>query len=371
MDNKDEKQKTTYNIPGVIIPAQTTENGQVLESSMINTNKEINQNLTNTSNVSATSVAPMPNMTHVVNTNQTPSVPIEQQVIPPVGIINPPTSSSNIANQPTQLENSKSKKEKQKSPKSNKNNTLYILIIILLGGIAGYMTYQNYFTPKVEVDPVKEWQRKRTVNTNSLVVQELYNYVNLDGCDNQINFFYGESQNVKVTDLSDENRNYLAYRQLKYNELEQKNCSNYPNALHRNDQVALWYCGAGILTSGNNNFNDEMAITSVISEDSIKDQANKMFGEETYKAKTFAIGNSERYLYDSKLSAYIHQSFYGENSCKGYSNKLDKAYQEGDDLTIVVKVTNNENKSLQMFYYTFTESDDGNYYFKELNKRKI
>lgn len=368
MDNKDQKENSTYSIPGVIIPAQKTENGQIIESSIADDSRPLENNQSNSTIATGPEV---PNVTQVVQTTKIPSTPVSEQVIPPVGVIDASNHlSPAIESQPVssvQNSNQNSKNSKSKGGKS----TIYILIIFLLMIALGFMVYQNYFTPKVEVDPVKEWQRKRVVNKNSLVVQELYNYVNLDGCDSQINFFYGESESVKVVDLSDEVRNYLAYRQLNHNKIEKKNCGNYQSALHQNDSVGLWYCGDGILSDNSGQYNDQSATTSVISEDAIREQANKMFGEDTYKAKTFTTSNSARYLYDSKLSSYIYQVFNGENSCKGFSNKLDQAYQQGDDLTIVVKVTNNENKALQMFYYTFTESDDGNYYFKELRKRKV
>lgn len=369
MNNQDQKEKSTYSIPGVIIPAQTTENGQVIESSIVDTSSSINNQDSHSMVATGTEIS---NVAQVVQSNQIPSTLPQEQLTPPVGMVSSNQDSLSVkASQPV-LPTADFKENSSNKQKSNKGkNTGYVLIIILLLFALGFMVYQKYFTPKVEVDPVKEWQRKRVVNTNSLVVQELYNYVNLDGCDSQINFFYGESESVKIVDLSDEVRNYLAYRQLRYNKIEKKNCSNYQSALHQNDSVGLWYCGDGILSNNSGQYHDQDDMTLVISEDSLREQANKMFGEDTYKAKTFTTSNSTRYLYDHKLSSYIYQAFYGENSCKGFSNKLDQAYQQGDDITIVVKVTNNENKSLQMFYYTFTESDDGNYYFKELNKRKI
>ena len=61
----------------------------------------------------------------------------------------------------------------------------------MLMGTISYFIYKDFITPKEEIDPVKELQRKRTINLNSLLVQKLYNYVNLDSCKDQINFFYG------------------------------------------------------------------------------------------------------------------------------------------------------------------------------------
>jgi len=361
VDNKNNEQNGVYNIPGVIIPAQTTENGQVIESAIngvnsISTNNSTKQTLNSSDNGSKPEIL---KATNVVNTPQTPSAIVEN-----INVSNSPTNQINTV--PVSVETTNNK-----APNGKNRSIVYILIIIILLMIIAFLGYQNYLAPKKDVDPVREWQRKRTVNKDSFVVKKLYNYVNLDGCDNQIAFFYGDSKNVKVSDLSDEIRNYLAYRQLRYNQIERKNCSNYPSALHKNDNVLLWFCGDEVLNSKDPNFNDLTSTTLAISEDFIKRQAEEMFGEDTYKAKTFAISNSARYFYDNKTASYIYQTFYGENSCEGYSNKLDNAYQQGDDLTIVVKVTDNESKAMQMFYYTFTESSNGNYYFKELNKRNL
>ena len=96
-----------------------------------------------------------------------------------------------------------------------------------------------------------------------------------------------------------------------------------------------------------------------------------IFGPASYKEENFTVNTTLRYLYDNKASSYILQTTNGKNICKEYTNKLEKAFRKGDDITIVVKVTNKENKRMQMFNYTFIESEDGNYYFKALNKEDI
>lgn len=357
--NEEEEKKIVYNIPGVIIPPQQTDHGM-----LVSEEKEETKDITSTAQVSQVTTVKESNPTQ----NITPEIPKPPQQPTSIPVANPQLPP--VANQTPPPNNQLPQQPVNKEKKSSKN-TIYILIIFILLIIVSYFVYNDYLKPKKEIDPVKEWQRKRTANKNSLVVQELYNYINLDGCGAQINFFYNEKETVSFSDLTDENRNYLAYRQLNHDLVEKKNCRNHPIALHKNDQVGLWYCGEGILLSNKENYTDETDRTYVINGEVLKNQVNKMFGPDIYKAKTYTVSEAERYLYDSKTNSYIYQSFYGENACKGYTNKLENASQQGDNLILTVKVTNNENKSIQMFYYTFTEGDDGSYYFSSLNKRKI
>ena len=97
-----------------------------------------------------------------------------------------------------------------------------------------------------------------------------------------------------------------------------------------------------------------------------------MFGDGSYKATTFKTSNTGRYLYDSKTNSYIYQSYDGSNSCDiTYTNILDRVYRQKDQITIVVKTKNNKTRNLLLYYYNFTESDDGNYYFTSLNKTTV
>lgn len=371
MDTNDKDKKVTYNIPGVIIPPQTTENGVVISEEIddLNVGNVINDTTKNTTTIQTENnvgkVVKDNNINNPVQPNIQPSIPTP--VVPAMPYQAP-------VSQPVDMK-VENKVETPVTNKSNGNNkkgkTPYLLIILILLAFIGYFVYNDYLKPKDKVDPATEWQRKRTANIDSLVVQQLYSYVNLDGCDDQIKFFYNDKESVSLNELTEENRNYLAYRQLKYSSIKKKNCSNYPTSLHKSDNLGLWYCGDDVLSSTASDYSDNSAVTRVISGDDIKTQVNRMFGADIYRAKTFLVSSSERYLYDSNTDSYILQSFAGENSCKGYTNKLERAYQQGDNLTIVVKVVNNENKKVQLFYYTFVESEDGNYYFNSLKKQNV
>ena len=356
---------SVYSIPGVIIPEQTTDAGSFgsngIKTETVSFEQNLNQ-INQVNQISQISTSPqMPQVATVVDNN----VPVMFGQTP--------------VTMPVQdVSNSKKKKKKGKKEKNNGGGAtaltgfLFFLVLILLG-VVGYFVYNEYFAYKQVVDPVKEWQKKRTVNVESLVVKELYSYVNLQGCDEQINFFYDDSRTVvNASDLSSSTKNYLAYNQLKHSSLDKKVCSTYSKALHKNDKDGIWYCGDEYASSNTtNNYNDERALTYVISGDSIKAVVERIFGPTSYKAETFNIGSSSRYLYDSTTDSYIFQSYYGGASCTGYKNQLSSAHQEGDILTITVTVTNKVTNVLMNYNYQFKESSNGNYYFVSLNKTAV
>lgn len=376
-NTNEEKPKNVYSIPGVIIPEQTTDAGVLGSNQTVqpptaqsSTTQSINQNQPSNTNKEI-----QLNQTYQYseainnNLNQINQSTTNQQ---PPQVVTVADNTVTVQ-QPPQKNDSKKKKNKQKDQQNSGGATaltgfLFILVLILSGVIV-YFIYNTYFKEKQIIDPVKEWQKKRTVNVDSLVVQELYSYVNLHGCKDQIDFFYDSSRNVvNVSDLSNSTKNYLAYNQLKHSSLTKQSCATYSKALHKNDKDGIWYCGDSDTA---NNYKDENALTYVINGDKIKELVERIFGPTSYKAETFNIGTSSRYLYDSNTDSYMFQSYYGGTTCTEYENKLSNAYQEGDILTIVVVVTNKVTNNMMKYNYQFKESSNGNYYFTSLNKTEV
>lgn len=371
-ENKgEEKEVTVYNIPGVIIPEQMTDKGIIKGNGLENSNvqSDVNKDIVQNSVASQT----VSNNTNNVINNETPvpnvrSAPINTVVIKSV-VPTPQVVQPSVSFQNTPPINNQNMQNSQNTVNSKKSREpIYIGLIVVLLGALFYFIYTDFLAPREEVDPVKELERTRSMNINSLLVQTLYNYIDLDGCGEESKSFYSPNNQVLAKDLTYEFKNYLAYKQLLNKDIRSENCSNFSKALHKNDKVSLWYCGEEYLKDRSERFNDEASSARVFLENTLKKQVEAMFGPASYKAITFPLSTSLRYLYDDKTSSYILQSFYGGDTCKGYTNKLEKAYRKKDDITIVVKVKNNESKKLQLFYYTFTESEDGNYYFNTLNK---
>lgn len=388
-----------YSIPGAIIPSQVADSGNVIQtsSSQADITSVKPSQVTNDVNVvqNGLIVSTVPSSTIVSQQGSEQSKEGEIKIETVLGEQNinqlngtisasePITYQNTVSNGTSNIgETPVSKKaRKKKKNKNNDNNGsgatavtgLLFFLVLAFGGGLGYFIYNDYFKAKEVIDPVKEWQKKRTVNVESLVVKELYSYVDLHGCDEQINFFYDDSRTVvNASDLSKDQKNYLAYNQLKHSSLDKKACSTYSVSLHKNDKDNVWYCGDEYASDNTtNNYNDEGALTYVISGDKVKNMVERIFGPASYKASTFKIGSSSRYLYDNKTDSYIFQSYYGGSSCVGYSNKLSGATQKGDILTINVVVTNKVSNSMMKYNYNFKETSNGNYYFVSLQKTAV
>ena len=271
--------------------------------------------------------------------------------------------------------NDNGNKKKRKSKKNNNQSGgsatvgLLFFLVLILSGVVIYFVYNTYFSKKEVIDFSTQAEGEKIANINSLVVRQLYSYVNLTGCEEQINFFYDNNKTEIISsDLTDSDKNYLAFNQLKNSSLEKQACSTYSKALHKNDSENIWYCGE---LDNLNNYNDEDKYTYLIKGSEIKDNVDHLFGLSSYKPSTFKIGSNSRYLYDDKTDSYILQTHYGSSSCVSYKNQLSSASFSSDILTISVVVTNKVTNAVMKFNYRFKESSDGNYYFISLSKVDI
>lgn len=370
---------SSYSIPGAVIPNQTTDSGNVIQtvssSSVTPSSTVISSQVGSQMGISQIKTETVLGEQNITQINSTVSLDsVSNQSLNQINNIN--TNDTPVSKKESRRDKKRRKKQEKKNNGGGGGATavtgLLFFLVLVLGLLLGYFIYNDYFKKKEIIDPVKEWQKYRTVNVDSLVVKELYSYVDLYGCDEQINFFYDDRTTVNASDLSFDQKNYLAYNQLKHSSLDKKSCSTYSFALHKNDSDGVWYCGDEYASSNTtNNYNDERALAYVISGDKIKEMVEKIFGPTSYKAATFKIGSSSRYLYDSKTDSYVFQSYYGGVSCAGYKNQLSSASQEGDILTITVVVTNKLSNTMMKYNYNFKETSNGNYYFVSLNKTAV
>ena len=386
-NNTNNENQTIINIPGVIIPPQKTENGTVISSTVDDRNEVQKEKDASTVNSAVPNSNPAPRPEDLIPSGDMAPVDPTKKGILNASSVNTTNASSNVSSNNANSVNASTtplgtlpindsslppvttteldkhgkpiKKKKKKSVGTIMVNSSLVGIIVLLLMAIGYFVYNDYLKPKPKVDLVKEYQRKRIVNKNSYIVNMLYDFVNLDGCGEQISFFYGSNNSVNLSNLTDENKNYLAYRMLLNKSFSTKNCATYPKALHSNNPLGLWYCGSYDETGKEEE-------TRVFSSKDLKNIVERMFGDGTYKAKSFSVSASARFMYNETNDNYVYQTFNGDNRCTPHTNTLVSASMQGDNLTIVVKVTNNENKNESLFHYTFTETDDGNYYFNNL-----
>lgn len=360
-DEKKEEQSSIYNIPGVIIPKQVTDSGVVLgtdnteetladvpsettKTDSATTNQNDSQTNNDTSNNNQTS---NPDKVDIKTPPILPGMPAPQkEEEPPKGV----------------------KVKKKKAEGNAKIGCLSLLVIVLLGVVL-YFVYITYINPPKVSSKDKEDLQKQVFNKESYIVNELFNFVNTTGCNSRNNIIYNDKQTVSITDLTQEDKNYLAYRSLKQNVFSKKYCKNYASALNSKSKEKEWYCGDNYLYSTDqNNYDDSNDLTLIFSKNELQKQVEKMFGEGEYADKTFKIDESSRYLFDKTTENYILQTKYGTDECTNYTNTLGSVTNDDNNIILNVKVTNEKTENQIVYHYRFVKTENGNYYFQEVTK---
>lgn len=382
-ENNNKKDELSYQIPGVIIPEQVTDSGKVVGTSdtkdtlndIKNNSEESNQSIYDTPGI----IIPSQNVNGVVipqKTNMSESTIKEAQDKSIVDYKTPPILPGMPPEKPqmeketsteqkigdTPINNSKLKKEK----KDHHRISLFIIIVLLAGLL--YLVYKTYLNSEINTPKSDSELNKQVFNKNGYLVQELYSWINLNGCNSRNEIFYNNERTVASSSLKIEDKNYLAYRILKHQQLMKKNCSNYPTSLHVNDKDKKWYCGEDYLSKNITIYSDDDDLTYIINGDDLKKQTEKMFGKGEYQPLTFTTGINNRYLYDQTTDSYILQSTDGEDTCDNYTTALTSVDNNDASVTLHVKIVNETTKNEIMYHYKFMKTDDGNYYFQELTK---
>ena len=322
-----QQETTVYQIPGVIIPEQTTENGKI---------ETVN-------NVTEENIYKAPEK-EVVNTAEKPLMP---GMMPE-----------------KKVEEVKEKPKKVKKEGNAKLGCLY-LAIIGLGVVTLFLFYKAFLNPKVIVADDAKTLNEKIYNKNGLAVNEIYDWINLSGCNNLYYEFYNPKvQSITRTDLSDEFKLYMAYLQLKHKDIEEKKCSNFSAALHKNDKDKKWFCGTEYLNSKVESFDDTNSKTEIVDGKLLKGQVEKMFGKGSYKKKNFSINSDTRYLYDEENEKYILQSKSEDVKCNTFTTKLTEVTNGTTEIGLKVLLTIDGKEYIK--FVVFEKSQDGNYYFNRV-----
>ena len=323
-----QQETTVYQIPGVIIPEQTTDNGKI---------ETVN-------NVTEENIYKAPEK-EVVNTTEKPLMP---------GMM-PEKKEEAVV---------KEKTKKVKKEGNAKLGCLY-LVIIVLGVASLFLAYKAFLNPKVIVTDDVKTLNEKIYNKKGLVVNELYDWINLTGCNNLYYEFYNpEVESITRTDLSDEFKLYMAYLQIKNKNMEEKTCSNYSAALHKNDKDKKWFCGTDYLNSKVESFDDTNSKTKIIDSKLLKEQVEKMFGKGSYKKKSFSINSDTRYVYDESNEKYILQSKSEDVKCNTFTTKLTEVTNGTTEIGLKVLLTIDGKEYIK--FVVFEKSQDGNYYFNRV-----
>ena len=266
------------------------------------------------------------------------------------------------------------------------------LLIGIIVGIGCLFTYNEVFVKKENSINKKQTTEKEETKTeeelsiNSQLVQTLYNYVlgaiSYQDYKETGNFFYSIKTKSKInaSDLSQELKNYLGFRQLKAIEIEQTNCSSNSNLSYTHESGLVLLCGGELdhdydpIT--NTTQVSDRAITYAITEELLKEKVELIFGKNNYKSVDFlgmSCDVSYGYVYNKELKEYLYVS--NDNGC-GFtftpSIKLISATKKDNNIYLIQKVereASEYSEAINMkIKYTFTLADDGNYYFESVEK---
>lgn len=183
----------------------TPTNSQVIGQGVV-------QNTTNVAGVNqpvsytASPVTPQSQVINQVNpTSQIPSTPVNNTI----------PSQTQV---PIVTPNKEVPPVKTKKPKKKKGKLLFIIFLLLIIGGMTYYIYTDYLkdmrTASLECSPVSTTSKITVLDINSPLVQELYSKV-----------VTNIKEDVASTNLDDNMKIYLAYRQIANNEIYESNCN--------------------------------------------------------------------------------------------------------------------------------------------------
>lgn len=239
---------------------------------------------------------------------------------------------------------------------------LGILIGVILGtgGVFAYNSFFNQSEKSMKTSKKEPEVKNEELNLNTQLVQTLYSYVKMEESYlagvTYIGIFEDKNK-VLASELSQEIKNYLGYRQLNnkryiecpQNLLDQSRCSSYEKGFPISEYNNTW--------------------TYAFGEEELKRNVELIFGKGSYQAGDFK-GCEEHGLcaYDSETQKYYDT----DCGCGGVGwypeTELKSAKKVENKIELYEYVKNDFDNQLDEYNikYTFNLNEDGNYYFESV-----
>lgn len=273
--------------------------------------------------------------------------------------VNPTPQVRPVYNQPVQqpvkqtvpVQNQQVPKKQVKQKKSHKKG-LFIFLLLVIIGCMGYYIYTDYQKDlRNKCSPlVTGKDNKVTLDLDSTIVQDLYQKVKTD-----IN------EDIASTELDDNMKLYLAYRQIPTYEVFESNCN-----LFNNNSMQSIKC------TKNNGF-----VPMAFKEETLQREVKKLFGEETeIENANIRLGNSclGGFQYIKERGEYVSGEC-SSNLSTIYKadKKLLEAYAYNDTVVLREKVRyygseNVDISRLKNGVYVYTFKLDNNYNYAYISK---
>ena len=273
--------------------------------------------------------------------------------------VNPTPQVRPVYNQPVQqqvkqtvpVQNQQVPKKQVKQKKSHKKG-LFIFLLIVIIGCMGYYIYTDYQKDlRNKCSPlVTGKDNKVTLDLDSTIVQDLYQKVKTD-----IN------EDIAGTELDDNMKLYLSYRQIPTHEIFESNCN-----LFNNNSMQSIKC------TKNSSF-----VPMAFKEETLQREVKKLFGEETeIENANIRLGNSclGGFQYIKERGEYVSGECSGNlSTIYKADKKLLEAYAYNDTVVLREKVRyygseNVDISRLKNGVYVYTFKLDNNYNYAYISK---
>ena len=249
-----------------------------------------------------------------------------------------------------------------------KNNLIIsaaVALLVILAGISYILFKDDIRTTnnkeKVDTDRVETSSSIETLDINSRLVQSLYSKVGLVNDLHNRYATYGESDNLLVSEMSDEDKLSLVYTNLLSHSFK-----TVPN--ENLDQE---------ITTNNSSYNYQLLLTSYgyinfIPFSDVELGFKELFGQnETFSKGTTIRADSDSiliYVYNNFLNGYVLYSNVGGIEGRiSYGGRIVSAKKSDKNITITEEVTattpEGNPATIGTYIYTFNIDDDGMYSF--------
>lgn len=233
---------------------------------------------------------------------------------------------------------------------------LFIVISLILGG---YIVYEKLF---VKESSNQEKSGEEIQNIDDNLVKYLYSYVSID-LDEDIrmgeNFFgYNDfyKSDVLSQDIPDEDKMYLAYRQLKLSDLVTKECP----LKKVSDNSGYGWCGHRYYLEGEE---PETIYTTAISGEIFDQKMKSIFGQNVNynKNTSFYINQGTKYFYDEQTDMYYLSVIEGGGTHgPEFRYRRYKEYEVKDNDIIITEEFANVNTETCAIVDQLTPADETN-----------
>ena len=239
---------------------------------------------------------------------------------------------------------------------------ILIGVILCVGGLFGYKEFfVKNENPNKKITKTKEKiQKEEDLDLNSQLVQTLYSYVRMEKdllIGREYISIFDKKNKILATEFNQKLKNYLGYRQLLL-DLDYLEAPSY--------LLEKIYGNSFEIPTGAD------AWTYSFSEEKLKAKVEMIFGKNSYKTEDF-YGCKENGLctYDSTTKRYYDMDCLCGGTGWAPTTEIKSAKKIGNKIEINEYVENTSpdgEKEEWNLKYTFNLSEDGNYYFKSVEK---